>query len=130
MFTALAGLASSLVDAVQHRLLPFGGSARWLSSTHPFLLFACHQFLHIQQIVDERGKPLHVALGGSCGVLRQPGRRAPHPRKRFGNGALLSTAGSKTSGIYIEQSDWIMINATNDRRLKRIKRAINAILSV
>ena len=24
-------------------------------------------------------KPLHVALGGSCGVLRQPGRRAPHP---------------------------------------------------
>ena len=39
-------------------------------------------------------------------------------------------AGSKTSGIYIEQSDWIMINATNDRRLKRIKRAINAILSV
>ncbi len=29
----------------------------------------------------------------AAGVLRQPGRRAPHPRKRFGNGTLLSTAG-------------------------------------
>ena len=28
-FAALAGLASSLVDAIQHRLLPFGGSARF-----------------------------------------------------------------------------------------------------